>query len=178
MPDTHYATEPPPSHYATREAARRAVDMALPLIHNAMQDKRVGDSGFLHIVIMNPLSNPLLHEFNASILYEHSVGNPDNWDADYGKFARAKTLLQWRTGLNSHIVQERHPHLLQAGDTTLWGSACVDGIVVGASGTHPWYDEAFCGIVAYCLKAVVQSDARAAGHELFLSSPAKSSIAM
>lgn len=175
-PDTQaHLTAPPPAHYATPNAARRAVDMALPLILQAMQDTRVGDSGFLYLVIMHPLSHPLHHDFKDSILYEHSVGDPQSWDADYGEFARAKALLHWRTGLNSHLVQERHPHLLQTGDTSLWGSACVDGIVVGASGTHPWFDEAFAGIVAYCFKAIGQSNARVAPHELFLSCPAKPS---
>jgi hypothetical protein len=63
--------------------------------------------------------------------------------------------------MDGHAVQELHPHLLSAGDTVLWGSVAVDGIVVGASGANPWYDEAFAGTVAMCLRAIAKSKASA-----------------
>ena len=177
MPASHQ-TSSGGAHYATREAAQRAIHMALPLIDAAMRDKRVGESGFLYLVIMNPASHPHFDSFESSILYEHSVGDPKDWDADYGAFARAKAQLHWRTGINTHAIQERLPHLLQTGDTTIWGSASVDGIIVSCSGANPWFDEAFAGIVAHCFKAIVQSDSRAAEHKLFLSGPAKQDVAL
>ena len=45
----------------------------------------------------------------------------------------------------------------------------VIGIVVGVSGANPWYDEAFAGTVALCLKAIAKAGhAQARAHGLFL----------
>ena len=155
-PSADHAVPQLSGFYATAQAAREAIDMALPLIETAMQHKHVGESGFLYIVVMNPLAHPHQCRFEDAILCEHAVGDPARWDADYAGFARAKARLHWRTGLNTEVVQTRYPHLLQPGDTTLAGTAEVDGIVVGVSGANPWYDEAFAGVVAHCFKAVVK----------------------
>ncbi|MDX3907857.1 MAG: hypothetical protein QHC78_19400 [Pigmentiphaga sp.] len=148
-----------PSFYADRQAAAQAVRMALPLIETAMKDPKVGESGFLYIVVMDPASSPVRDQFEEAILYEHSVGDPEQWDADYASFARGKAYLSWRTGLDSHLVQTVYPQLLQKNDSTLWGTACLDGYVVAASGANPWYDEAFAMAVAACLKAIVKGRA-------------------
>jgi len=158
------------SYFVDRAAAEKAVGMSLPLIREAMQHKEVGESGFLYIVVMDPVRMPDNASFEESILYEHAVGDREKWDADYAGFARAKARLAWRTGLDSHLVQELRPQLLRAGDTLLWGSAVVDGIVVGVSGANPWYDEAFAGTVAMCLRAIAKADAIAQRRQaLFLS---------
>jgi len=152
-----------------RAAAEKAVRMSLPLIDEAMTHKEVGESGFLFIVVMDPLRTPANTSFEEAILYEHAVGDRAKWDADYAGFARAKARIAWRTGLDSHVVQESRPHLLATGDTTLWGSIVLDGIVVGVSGANAWYDEAFAGTVAMCLRAIAKArahEARAKG--LFL----------
>jgi hypothetical protein len=158
------------SYFIDRQAAEQAVRMSLPLIHQAMTLKEVGESGFLYLVVMDPLRTPSSSSFEEAILYEYAVGDQSKWDADYAGFARAKARVAWRTGMDSHLVQELRPHLLAAGDTVLWGSAVVDGIVVGASGANPWYDEAFAGTVAMCLRAVAKAKAHAARGEkrLFL----------
>jgi len=148
-----------PSFYADRPAAVQAVRMALPTIETAMRDTRVGESGFLYIVIMDPASSPARDQFEQAILYEHAVGDTARWDADYAAFARGKARIAWRTGLDSHLVQSIYPHLLHKHDSTLWGTACLDGYVVAASGAHPWYDEAFAMTVAACLKAIVKGKA-------------------
>jgi len=49
----------------------------------------------------------------------------------------------------------------------LWGSVCLDGIVVGVSGAHPWWDEAFATAIAANLRAIskkAHADALAQGH--------------
>ena len=158
-PSADHAVPQLSGFYATAQAAREAIDMALPLIETAMQHKHVGESGFLYIVVMNPLAHPHQCRFEDAILCEHAVGDPARWDADYAGFARAKAGLHWRTGLNTEVVQTRYPHLLEPGDTTLHGTAAVDGIVVGVSGANPWYDEAFAGVVAHCFKAVMKGHA-------------------
>lgn len=157
------------SYFINRDTAEKAVQLSLPMIHEAMKLKEVGESGFLYIVVMDPLRRPENSSFEEAILYEHSVGDREKWDADYAGFARAKARVAWRTGLDSHLVQELRPHLLAAGDTVLWGSAVVDGIVVGVSGANPWFDEVFAGSVAMWLRGLAKGAAVAArGKRLFL----------
>ena len=144
------------SYFIDRTAAAKAVRLALPMIDAAMESREAGASGFLYIVIMRPGSVPSDDKFSDAILYEHAVGDESKWDADYGAFARAKAQLAWRTGIDAHVVQQLKPQLLAHGDTTLWGSVVVDGIVVGVSGADPWYDEAFAGTIAMCLRALAK----------------------
>lgn len=117
------------------------------------------ESGFFYLIVMQPGSSPATSSFEEAILYEHAVGDRSKWDADYRSFAIAKARVAWRTGMDSHIVQEQRPYLLEAGDTVLWGSVALDGIVVAASGADPWYDEAFAGAVALCLRAQAKAAA-------------------
>jgi len=145
------------SYFIDRHAAEKAIGLAMPMIESAMRIKEVGESGFLYIVVMDPLRTPDRCAFEDAILYEHAVGDREKWDADYGAFARAKARVAWRTGMDGHLVQELRPHLLAAGDTVLWGSVIVDGIVVAVSGANAWYDEAFAGTVAMCLRAIAKA---------------------
>ena len=154
------------SCFADRAAAERALAMALPMIEPLMRDPAVVGSGFLHIVVMDPARTPQDGAFDDAVLMEHSVGDRSRWDADYAAFARAKARLSWRLGQGSHALQATAPHRLRAGDTVLAGSAWLDGIVVGVSGAHPHYDEAFATCIAACLRAVAKQrwlDATAEG---------------
>ncbi len=144
------------------EAAREAVDLALPSIAGALQREGVSGEKVLHLVVMNPAARPGDVSFEDAILYEYSVGDPATWQADYRSFARAKAALAWRSGCDTHVLQELRPHLLQQSDSLLWGSVCRDGLVVGASGAHAWFDEAFANAVAGFLMAIAQERARAA----------------
>jgi hypothetical protein len=151
------------------EAAQAAIHLALPTVARAMAYPAAGDSGCLHIVVMNPHASPASVEFEQAILYEHSI-NRLNWDADYAHFARAKALVSWRTGTDSHAVQALRPYLLEPGHTLLWGSVCLDGLVVAVSGMQPWFDEALAGVVACCLRAVAKARAaEAAKKGLFVA---------
>jgi hypothetical protein len=149
------------SYFVDRHAAEKAVKMSLPLINEAMKLKEVGESGFLYLVVMDPVLTPASSSFEEAILYEYSVGDKSRWDADYAGFARAKARVAWKNGMDGHAVQALHPHLLTEGDTVLWGSVVFDGIVVSASGANPWYDEAFAGTVAMCLRAIAKANADA-----------------
>lgn len=168
------ATQKPPqqstSHFASADAARRAVEMALPLITQAMtRPQEVGDSGFLHIVVMDPARSPGECAFDEAVLYEYSVGDRTQWDADYAAYARAKARLAWQHGMSTHALQALRPHVLRAGDTNLWGSAVLDGIVIGVSGALPFYDEAFAHVVAACLRAIAKQAAAATSGTLRLA---------
>jgi hypothetical protein len=157
IPD--HAVEP---YFADREAASEAIRLVLPMLEAAMANHQVGESGFLYIVIMNPVLRPWEAEFEQAILLEHALGDRDKWDADYAAYARAKARSTWLAGRDTHGLAALSPHLLRAGDAGVWGSAVVDGIVVATSGVHPWYDEAFSGAIAYALRAVAKG--RAAAH--------------
>lgn len=144
------------SHFADAHAARRAVEMSLPLIESAMQDPSVCGSGFLVIVIMDPARSPTSHRFEDAILHEHAIGDRARWDADYAAFARAKAQLAWQHQMDSHALQTMRPHLVRESETLLWGSVCLDGIVVGVSGAHAWWDESFAITVAGALRAIAK----------------------
>ncbi len=146
------------------QLAQRAVELALPTIERAMADPAAGDSGCLHIVIMHPGASPLTHRFEDAILHEHSI-NRERWDADYQRFARAKALVSWRTGMDAHAVQALEPYRLAPGDTLLWGAVWRAGIAVAVSGMQPWYDEAIAGIVVCCLVAHAKARAMELGRE-------------
>jgi hypothetical protein len=156
------------SHLVDRELARRAVELAVPLFERAMQDKDLGDSGFLHIVVMDPGLGPGECPFEAAILYEHSIGDRSAWDADYAAYARAKAEVSWRHQRDSHALQALAPQRLRPGETTLWGSVCLDGIVVGVSGAFPSFDEAWSGVVAMCLRGLAKQRAERTGGTLSL----------
>ena len=100
------------SFYVDRALAERAVAMATPLIETAMRDARCGDSGFLHVVVMNPGTTPADSRFEDAILYEHSYGDRSRWDADYQAFARAKAEVAWRHQRDSHPVHCLQPFRL------------------------------------------------------------------
>jgi hypothetical protein len=130
--------------------------MSLPMIEAAMRDESVCGSGFLYIVVMDPALGPGVASFDEAVLLEHAIGDRSRWDADYAAFARAKAELSWRHAVDSQAVHHTRAHLLREGDSTLWGSVCLDGIVVGVSGAHPWYDEAFANCIAGCLRAIAK----------------------
>lgn len=133
------ATTPDRPSGIDRELARRAVAMALPLVEAAMRDPAFGDSGFLHIVVMDPDANGEQTPFEQAILHEHSVGDRAKWDADYAAFARGKARESW-------TKRADNPK----------GAVCVEGIVVGASGAFEPFDQAYAGTVAMCLRALAR----------------------
>ncbi len=142
-------------------AARRAIELSTPLLASACRDRTLGESGYLHIVIMNPLRAPTDSAFEDAILLEASFGEDDADDALYAGFARAKARLSWRVGRDGFAIQHGLPQCLRAGDTTLGGGVWLDGIVVAASGCHAVYDEALSGAVAMCLRGVLKARAEA-----------------
>ncbi len=149
------------SYFADAAAARQALEMALPMIETAMLDKQVCGSGFLYLVVMDPAIGPGDASFDRAVLLEHAIGDRSQWDADYAAFAREKARLGWQRGNDCHRLQSSYPHFLREGDSLLWGSVWLDGIVVAASGAEPWYDEAFALCVAANLRAIAKQRAQA-----------------
>lgn len=147
------------SWYADRARAQRAIEMALPAIEAAVDRREVSGTGFLSIVVMDPALAPNDCSFEEAILLEHDIGERSQWDADYNAFARAKARQAWVHATDTHRLQALQPHRLRVGDVAVWGAVCLDGIVVGASGAHPWYDEAFSTMIAAALRALVKEAA-------------------
>jgi hypothetical protein len=144
------------SYFADRLAAERAVKMALPMIEPAMREPGVCGSGFLVIVVMDPAQKPGDCPFDEAVLYEHCIGDRSKWDADYMAFARGKARLSWQHRMGSAELQASRAHALREGESMLWGSVCLDGIVVGVSGAEAWWDEAFATAVAANLRAIAK----------------------
>ena len=147
---------PTGSHFADADTARQALQMVLPMIEPQISRPAVVGSGFLFIVVMDPAIRPGDAPFEQAILLEHAVGDRTRWDADYAAFARAKAKASWEHGLDGSRLQALQPHRLREGDTLLWGAVCLDGIVVGVSGAHAPFDEAFATAIAGCLRALAK----------------------
>lgn len=142
------------SRYADAEAARAAVFLALPSIKKTLQCSGVSARKVLHLVVLDPAARCGSSGFEDALMYEHSVGDRQQWDADYAAFARDKALLSWRHRMDSRRVVQLEPHWLSHNDTILWGGVWLDGIVVAASGAVPAWDEAFSLLVAGHLRAI------------------------
>jgi hypothetical protein len=130
--------------------------MALPMIEPQMRNPEVVGSGFLCIVVMDPALQPGSVPFEEAVLLEYAIGDRSKWDADYAAFARAKAKASWEQGVDGHLLQALRPYRLAEGDSMLWGAVNLDGIVVGVSGAHAYYDEAFATAVAGCLRAIAK----------------------
>jgi hypothetical protein len=145
--------------------AARAIALAAPTIAALLATPGVSGEGVLHVVVLDPSVAPG-PAARPAVLHEHSFGDPVRWGADYAGFAHAKARLAWRLARDSQRVQDEAPHLLARGDSLLGGAVVRDGLVVGASGAHPWYDAACAAIVAELVIALAQQrarDLRAAG---------------
>jgi hypothetical protein len=148
-----------PLAFCDRHTAARAIELARPLLEQAVRTQLFGESGALHVVIMDPGADPGTTAFEDAILHEASFGERERWDWDYAGAARAKARLAWRTGRDGSALHGLAPHLLRRGDTRLEGGVWVDGIAVGVSGAHPWFDEALGSAVAAMLRAIARERA-------------------
>ncbi|HLU00862.1 MAG TPA: hypothetical protein VKZ70_14105 [Burkholderiaceae bacterium] len=160
---------PSESVFADRSAAEIAVDLVLPMIQAGLESKRIGESGILHIVVMNPAARPQDCSFEAAILHEYSVGDRNAWDADYALYAREKARICWQYQRNGHEVRACSPHLLSTNHTGVWGGIWLDGISVGVSGADPWYDEAIAYAVAAAIRAVAKQRALQQPEQLWIA---------
>jgi hypothetical protein len=130
---------------ADRDHAAQAIAVATPAIERAMRERKFGDSGFLHVVVMRPGSGPADGGFEECILYEHSFGGERaKWDADYAAYARAKAEESWRT-------RRDNPR----------GAVWLDGVVVGASGAFEPIDRAYAATVASWIRAIATQEGAA-----------------
>lgn len=144
--------------YVHEAHAERAIELAAPMLESWLRLPQVCGSGFLHVVVLDPARmDDAWRDADAvedAVLAERSFGDRARWDADYRAFALAKARLSSRHRMDGSLVHARHPHLVRAGDTLLAGSVWFDGIVVGASGAFPMWDEAAATCIAANLRAL------------------------
>ena len=138
-----------------RDMAVNAVRIA-GMAFRGMKHENFLNRNALHIVVLDPSKYfGSCGFFEQAILYEESFGAPrEEWERPFDEFARAKAMLSWRTGMDTHLVQQRFPHLYNEGDITFGGGVYRDGIVVGVSGVQWFFDQMFAELTVSACKAL------------------------
>lgn len=180
------------SYLLTQELALRAIHLVLDNIFPKLVEDGTFKRPHLHVVVLDPTatfggSKPTEHEVydpnpqigggvpagreirwspllpDDIILAEHSVGDPKEWEWDFKAIARDKAFQTRKYGMPNQIIVERAPWLLHGTSFPFWGSACRDGLVVGASGVQPWYDQMLSEMVASVIAALSINEMRKPG---------------
>ena len=112
----------------------------------------------LHIVIMNPALKPWESSFEDAILYEESLGSPNEWTIPFDELARKKALQAWREGTANINLQTAHPTSLREGDLLFYGSFVYGNIVVACSGVEQWFDMLVSGWIAVAVEQLAIHD--------------------
>lgn len=106
----------------------------------------------MHIVVMNPRLKPWEATFEEAVLYETSLGDPENWTLPFDQMARQKARQAWRAQRANIQSQLVHPASLQEDDLLFFGSFVYGDIVVACSGVQQWYDMLVSGWVAVAIE--------------------------
>jgi hypothetical protein len=125
------------SAFLTRDVVKSVVDILRPGIERYMRTEIHRKTAW--VVVLDP-AVPLCDDM--TILWEGAIGdgNSENWKRPYGKFARLKAKLTWRTRLPSHLVRQDMAHLYMDGDIAYGGSTIYREIIVAVSGLA-WQDD-------------------------------------
>ncbi len=141
--------------FLTSEIAKTAIVSAINTVFHsdatsALQPKREQ----LHVVVLVPGMNDDRpdypewpnYQIQPVVLYEHTLGNVDNFPYPFNDIARCKALQLWHNRNDDRT--EIMPHLLFPGDAPFWGGVKRQGIVVACSGIQPWQDKLISGLSA------------------------------
>jgi len=112
----------------------------------------------LHIVVMDPRIKPWEGEFEDSILYEESIGNPEEWSLPFTEMARQKAKQAWRNQCSNINKQLVHPASLKDDDLLFFGSFVYGDIVVACSGVEQWYDMLISGWIALAIEQLTMHE--------------------
>ena len=132
-----------------KEVVADAIDLVRPSIE--LLFKRTNRQE-LHIVVINPRLKPWEATFEDAVLYETSLGSPDQWTIPFDQLARQKAKQAWRdqsANINKQLI---HPASLQTDDLLFIGSFVYGDIVVACSGVQPWYDMLISGWIAIAIE--------------------------
>ncbi|MGX9417530.1 hypothetical protein ACWU4D_09285 [Vibrio sp. WJH972] len=112
----------------------------------------------LHIVVVDPRIKPWESTFEDAILYEKTLGNPEEWQVPFDELARQKAAQAWRNNSANISLHTQHPSSLRSGDVLYYGSFVYGDIVVGCSGVEPWFDMLAASWVALAIEQLCISD--------------------
>lgn len=146
-----------------------AIDLVRPSIDLLFQRTNRQE---LHIVVMNPRLKPWEATFEEALLYETSLGEPENWTIAFDELARQKARQAWR-GQSANINRQLlHPSSLQEDDVLFFGTFVYGDIVVACSGVQQWYDMLISGWIALAIEQLTMHEyqtikAEAPGQQTF-----------
>jgi len=107
---------------------------------------------------MDPRIKPWEGEFEESILYETSIGQPEEWSIPFDEMARKKAKQAWRgqrANINNQLI---HPAALKEDDLLFFGSFVYGDIVVACSGVEQWYDMLISGWIALAIEQLTMHE--------------------
>ncbi|MBL0786404.1 MULTISPECIES: hypothetical protein [Enterobacteriaceae] len=137
------------------EIAVDAVNLTMPSIEKLFQRTNRKE---LHIVVMDPRIKPWESSFNEAILYEVSLGTPQEWTIPFADFARNKAHQAWRNSLHNIYNQTIKTSSLRENDLLFYGSFVHGDIVVACSGVEQWYDMLVSGWVAVAFEQLCSAE--------------------
>lgn len=147
--------------FLTKEMAVLAVELARPgiekLLTVALQGELLLNKPVIAISIVSVKTNAGGVDVAFSTRFdighhEHIIMDDGRWNDKYDRFALAKARLAAREKMDTSVIVNDHPSLLQPGDIKFPGGVYSDGIAVGASGVQGYFDEMIARMVlAICL---------------------------
>ena len=130
-----------PSSHVDSRLAKLAVTTAIPSIN--FLAKGIGAPPNYHVIILDPKMQYGSCEFEDAILLSWLLG--DQTKTNYAETALAKASIVWKTGMDSLVVKEQCPYLVDQQTAELlkassWGGGVIrNGIIVGVSGLKENY---------------------------------------
>lgn len=150
-----------PSYILAPDIVGRAVNavlnVAFPNLEMQPNNRLLGlKRRALAVVVLDPTKTPVnTPSFEDAILYESYFGDMSTWERAFDEIARRKARLSWRTGLSSHLVQQRAPYLFENDDVKYGGSVVWEGgLIVAASGLQWYLDQMFSSWIAAAIQAL------------------------
>lgn len=96
--------------------------------------------------------------FEDAILYEESLGDPDNWTIKFDHLARKKAQQAWRESTSNLTLHSQHPSSLRDEDLLFYGSFVYGNVVVACSGVQQWYDMLISGWIAVAIEQLAMHE--------------------
>ncbi|TEW54325.1 hypothetical protein E2R68_08615 [Psychromonas sp. RZ22] len=117
--------------------AQEAVELVKPAIDKLFE---IAKRKELHIVVMDPTIKPWECDFADAILYQETIGNPEQWPVKFDDLARNKAAQAWRNSSANINMHTAHPSSIRDDDCLFYGSFVYGDIVVGCSGIESHFD--------------------------------------
>lgn len=137
------------------EIVKEAIELVKPSIALLFEQTNRKE---LHIVVMDPRVKPWESTFNEAVLYETSLGNPQEWTTPFDDFARNKARQAWRNSSANLTNQTIHTSSLNDDDLLFYGSFVYGDIVVACSGVEQWFDMLVSGWIAVAFEQLCMNE--------------------